>query len=153
MNRQYVDYVFWIILITFKYVEMWIWKHVLKFALMKFFLCVLNDKHELIFVLIEFYCILDLRYVLKSFIACCGWDLNYANCDWENDMFYMICIENLNRWSVHVLWKSCVKLHDHEMYKYIDLSMKQWQVNKTEGSSPTATIDKQDRRVWVPWQW
>jgi hypothetical protein len=33
----------------------------------------------------------DLRYVLMSFNAHCGCNLNYANCDWENDMLNCLC--------------------------------------------------------------
>jgi hypothetical protein len=70
----------------FKYIEIWQW-------------CLSNLRYEYVNMIWDmFWC----------FIACCGWDLNYANCDLEKAMFYMICIENLNRWSVHGLWESSV---------------------------------------------
>jgi hypothetical protein len=78
-NRQYVDDICfgwfqyfqacWDMTMMFKWFEIWVCKHDLRHVLMV-------------------YCLLGLRFKL-----CRGWDLNYANCEGENDMNMKACFE------------------------------------------------------------
>jgi len=64
-------------------------------------ICVLDDFNIFKHVEIWQWCLSDLRYEYVNmiwdmfwwFIACWGWDLNYANCEGENDMNMKACFE------------------------------------------------------------